>query len=205
MPPPESPVVIVVAPGTLAPLEGDAHPLPDGLEGVDASSALSETLTQALATRMPVMVLARADLVPVATRAVARRDVLVLPEVEGSAGSGAGHAGAASGSTSGVAPGTGAALAAAVSQRADAAGWIVVPAGCAAAGPATLTRIGEALRQHPVAYAQSQGRRMYPVGFASGLLSDLMALAVNDGPRRLAARFPGFAVELDGAAQALAT
>lgn len=172
------PAVIVVASGTLAPLEGDSPPVPGAVVPADA---LSGTLAQVLATQMPLLVVTPADLVPVAARSVASRDILVIPP--------AGE----------PAQGAGTALAAAVSQQADAAGWIILPAGCAGARSGTLRQIADALRQHPVAYAQRQGRRVYPVGFSSGLFSDLMALAVDEGPRRLAARFPGYAVELDEA------
>ena len=178
MPQKNLPAVIVVASGTLAPLEGDSPPVSGAAVPADV---LSGTLAHALATQMPVLVVAPVDLVPVAARSVASRDILVVPA--------AGE----------PVQGAGTALAAAVSQHADAAGWIIVPAGCVGARSGTLQQIADALRQHPVAYAQRQGRRVYPVGFSSGLFSDLMALAVDEGPRRLAARFPGYAVELEEA------
>ena len=178
MPETNLPVVIVVASGTLAPLEGDSQAVPG--EAVPAE-VLSGTLVQALATQMPLLVVAPADLVPAAARWVASRDILVVP--------GTGQQAQVTGQT----------LTAAVSQQADATGWIIVPAGCAGARAGTLRQIADALRLHPVAYVQRQGRRVYPVGFSSGLFSDLMALAVDEGPRRLAARFPGYAVELEEA------
>ena len=63
--------------------------------------------------------------------------------------------------------------------------------------PATLQAVARQLDHHPVAYAQHRGKRGHPVGFAAELYSELVALTGDEGARRLVARYPAFAVELD--------
>ena len=57
--------------------------------------------------------------------------------------------------------------------------------------------VGRALAAHPAAYAQHQGRPGHPLGFAPELYSELMALDGDAGVRRLLARYPAAAVEVD--------
>ena len=59
--------------------------------------------------------------------------------------------------------------------------------------------VAEALDQQPIAFAQYRGRRGSPVGFAAELFSELMMLKGDEGARRLLARYPTAAVELDDA------
>ena len=63
--------------------------------------------------------------------------------------------------------------------------------------PATLQVVARALDQHPVAFAQHTGRRGHPVGFAAELYSELAQLRGDEGARRLVARYPAHAVEVD--------
>ena len=76
------------------------------------------------------------------------------------------------------------------------AGWSC-PATCRWSQPATLLAVARALDHHAVAYAQHRGRRGHPVGFAAELYSELTELSGDEGARRLVARYPAFAVELD--------
>ena len=69
-----------------------------------------------------------------------------------------------------------------------AAGWCC-RATCRWSQPATIVAVARALDIHPVAYAQHNGRRGHPVGFAAELYSELTAL---DRRRRCAA--PGRAL-----------
>jgi molybdenum cofactor cytidylyltransferase len=63
--------------------------------------------------------------------------------------------------------------------------------------PGSLLAVASALEQYPVAYAQHRGRRGHPVGFAAELYSELMLLSGDEGARRVVARYPAQAVELD--------
>jgi molybdenum cofactor cytidylyltransferase len=60
-----------------------------------------------------------------------------------------------------------------------------------------LLAVARSLDQHPVAYAQHRGRRGHPVGFAAELYSELTGLSGDEGARRIIARYPAFAVEID--------
>ena len=63
--------------------------------------------------------------------------------------------------------------------------------------PASLRAVADALDQQPIAFAQHHGRRGHPVGFGAELFSELVMLKGDDGARRLLARYPTAAVELD--------
>jgi molybdenum cofactor cytidylyltransferase len=65
--------------------------------------------------------------------------------------------------------------------------------------PSTLQAVARAIETHPIAYAQHQGRRGHPVGFAAELYSELVALTGDEGARRLIARYPAAAVDVDDA------
>jgi molybdenum cofactor cytidylyltransferase len=88
-------------------------------------------------------------------------------------------------------------LAAGVAARADADGWVVLPAERPLVQPATLRAVGQALAEHQVAYAQHQGRPGEPTGYAAELFSELILLDSDDAPRRLAARYPALGGEVD--------
>jgi molybdenum cofactor cytidylyltransferase len=88
-------------------------------------------------------------------------------------------------------------IAAGVAVRSDASGWLILPADMPRVRPSTIQAVADALQQHAVAYAQYQGRRGHPVGFAAELYSELTALTGDEGARRLVARYPAQAVEVD--------
>jgi molybdenum cofactor cytidylyltransferase len=62
--------------------------------------------------------------------------------------------------------------------------------------PESMRAVARLLDQHAVVYAQHQGRRGHPVGFAAELYSELATLAGDEGARRLVARYPAFGVEV---------
>jgi molybdenum cofactor cytidylyltransferase len=63
--------------------------------------------------------------------------------------------------------------------------------------PDTLVRVAHGLGQHAVAYAQYQGRRGHPVGFAAELFSELVQLSGDEGARRLMGRYPSQGIDVD--------
>jgi molybdenum cofactor cytidylyltransferase len=157
---------------------GAGHPLDMALDGPgDAGSALSVTLGNAIASRLPLVVVTTAELAPLARQQVAARDVLILSPQRGR--------------------GVGDSIAAGVSARPEAAGWVVLPGDMPRVRPKTLQQVAQALQTHAVAYAQYQGRRGHPVGFAAELYSELVALTGDAGARQLVVRYPAQAVEVD--------
>ena len=174
-----SPVTVIVLAAGLAGRLGarrKAAQAPDG--NGQAAAVLSASLSNAIASRLPVLVVTSADLAPLVHLQVAARDVVVVPmQVRGN--------------------GVGDSIAAAVSARADAPGWLVLPGDMTQVRPATLQQVALALQTHAVAYAQYRGRRGHPVGFSAELYSELVALHGDEGARRLVARYPAQAVEVD--------
>ncbi|OYV01805.1 MAG: molybdopterin-guanine dinucleotide biosynthesis protein MobA [Burkholderiales bacterium PBB5] len=167
------PVIVVLAAGRGSRFGGPLHKLAQSL---GSASVLGQTIRHAIETRLPVVVAAEA------ARWGARRDVVVLPEV-GSAGAGP--------------LGMGYSIAAGVAARANAAGWLVLPGDMPMVRPATLMAVAAALDQHPVAFAQHQGRRGHPVAFGAELFSELAQLTGDEGARRVMARYPSVGVEVD--------
>ena len=172
--------VIVLAAGQGSRFTGAGHKLAQSIEGSgDAGTVLSVTLRNAIASRLPVLVVTSADLAPLAYQQVAARDVVILPPLRSR--------------------GMGDSIAAGVSARPDASGWLVLPGDMPRVRPASLQRVAQALQSHAVAYAQYRGRRGHPVGFAAELYSELVALTGDEGARRLVSRYPAEAVEIDDA------
>jgi molybdenum cofactor cytidylyltransferase len=184
MAPPQQPTVIVLAAGLGSRYTGAGHKLEQLLAdeaGGDAASVLSLTLRHAIASRLPLLVVTTADLAPLAHEDVAARDVLVVPKAAPVRGRGMGDS-----------------IAAGVAARADSPGWLLLPADMPRVKPGTLQAVAQALMSgHPVAFAQHQGRRGHPVAFSPELYSELIALTGDEGARRLVARYPSFAVEVD--------
>lgn len=154
---------------------GAGHKLEQPLDG---RTVLECTLRAALASQLPCLVVTTAELAPLAARQLARRDILVLSAGE-------------------AARGMGYSIAAGVAERSAAAGWLVLPADMPRVRPASLQAVAAALSQQIVVFAQHQGRRGHPVGFAAELYSELVQLDGDDGARRIVARYPGVGVELD--------
>lgn len=175
------PVIVVVAAGRGRRYQGVQHKL---LEPLGGSTVLATTLRQALASGLPVVVVTTARLVGAAAGVVASRDVVEVPDA---GGDGDGQSALSIGHL----------VAAGVSARAQAGGWLVLPADLALVRPATLEAVARALSDHPVAYAQYRGRRGHPVAFSAELFSELIGLNGDDGARRIVARYPSRAVDVD--------
>ena len=173
------PAVIVLAAGRGSRFLGPDHKLAQSLGSL---SVLGTTLRQAIASQLPVIVVTTEPLAEVARRSVAARDVVRVPEV-GSAGQ--------------AVLGMGYSIAAGVLARPDAGGWLILPGDMPQIQPDTLQRVARELASHAVAFAQYKGRRGHPVGFSGELYSELVALTGDEGARRVSARYPAFAVNVD--------
>ena len=173
------PAVIVLAAGKGSRFEGADHKLAQSLGGL---TVLGQTLRNAIASHLQVVVVTTQALADVASRSVAARDVIVVPEVDtpGQAGLGMGYS-----------------ISVGVGARPDASGWLILPGDMPRVLPATLQAVARELAHHPVAYAQYKGRRGHPVGFAAELYSELIALSGDEGARRLVARYPALGLEVD--------
>ncbi|HRH89992.1 MAG TPA: nucleotidyltransferase family protein [Rubrivivax sp.] len=169
------PTVVVLAAGKGSRFKGSAHKLEQSLGG---SSVLGRTLRSAVESHLPVVVVTTQALADAATHVVAARDVVIVPQTL--AALGMGHS-----------------IAAGIAARADAPGWLLLPGDMPMVRPATLLAVAAALDHHPVAYAQHQGRRGHPVGFAAELYSELMMLSGDEGARRIVARYPAIGVDVD--------
>jgi molybdenum cofactor cytidylyltransferase len=173
------PTIIVLGAGRGTRYTGPRHKLAEPL-GTD--SVLKRTVSNALASGLPVLVVTTPPFVADVTDLVARRDIVVLGEANGLALGGMGDS-----------------IAAGVAARPGAGGWLVMPADMPLAKPSSMAAVAAALASHPVAYAQYRGRRGHPVGFGAELFSELVRLSGEEGARRVLARYPGQAVELDDA------
>jgi molybdenum cofactor cytidylyltransferase len=142
------------------------------------ASVLGTTLAHALQTGLPVVVVITEDRVALVAEQLARRDTIVISDADALRGSGF-------------------AIAVAVAERASSPGWLVLPGDLPMVRPSTLLAVAQALDVQPLAYAQYRGRRGHPVGFGAELYSELSLLSGDDGVRRLIARYPGFAAEVD--------
>lgn len=176
------PTVIILAAGLGSRYTGAGHKLEQLLpdEQGDAAAVLSLTLRNAIASRMPVLVVTTSELAPLAHEDLAARDVIVVPSAAPMRGRGMGDS-----------------IAAGVAARSDASGWLLLPADMPRVKPSTLRAVAGALESHPVAFAQHQGRRGHPVGFSGEMYSELIGLTGDEGARRLVARYPACAVEVD--------
>lgn len=169
------PTIVVLAAGQGRRFLGARHKLEQPL---GAGTVLGTTLANAIQTRLPVLVVTTAALAPLVADQVAHRDTVVVSDIE--ARRGMGHS-----------------IAAGVLERASSPGWLILPGDMPLVRPATMLAVAARLDQHPVAYAQHRGRRGHPVGFSAELYSELIALSGDEGARRLIARYPGVAAEVD--------
>ena len=177
------PTVIVLAAGLGSRFSGAGHKLEQLLAdeaGGLAAAVMSHTLRHAIASGLPMLVVTTAELAPLAHQEVAARDVLIVPKAAPMRGRGMGDS-----------------IAAGVAARSDAPGWLLLPADMPRVKPGTMQAVAQALAGHSVAFAQHQGRRGHPVAFGAELYSELSALTGDEGARRLVARYPSFAVEVD--------
>lgn len=173
-----APVIIVLAAGQGSRFAAPRHKLEQQLGG---ASVLGQTIGHAILTRLPVVVVTTDRLAAEAARWVARRDIVVLPEV---------------GQGQGQPLGMGYSIASGVAARPHAGGWVVLPGDMPLVRPESVLAVAQALGEHLVAYAQHQGRRGHPVGFGAELFSDLVQLTGDEGARRVVARYPSVGVEL---------
>lgn len=169
------PTVVVLAAGKGSRFKGSAHKLEQSLGGL---SVLGRTLRNAVESHLPVVVVTTQPLAAVAAQIIAARDVVIVPQALASLGMG--HS-----------------IAAGIAARADSPGWLLLPGDMPMVRPATMLAVAAALEHHPVAYAQYQGRRGHPVGFAAELYSELMMLSGDEGARRIVARYPAIGVDVD--------
>lgn len=172
------PAVVVLAAGAGSRYHGTRHKLSEQLGG---DSVLVRTLRNAIASEMSVVLVISEALIAEAKGLVAPADMVVVdPRSQASWGMGD-------------------SIAAGVSIHASATGWLVLPADMPLVRPGSLRAVAAALDQQPIAFAQHRGRRGHPVGFAAELFSELVMLKGDEGARRLLARYPTVAVELDDA------
>ena len=169
------PAIVVLAAGSSRRVVGATNRLEQPLA---AGSVFETTLRHVIETRLPLVVVTTATLAPAAGRLVATRDIIELGAEE-------------------LAQGIGHAIATGVSARAEAQGWVLLPAGMALVRPLSMLAVAAALELHAVAFAQYRGRDGRPVGFAAELFSELIRLRGDVGARRIAARYPAFGVDVD--------
>jgi molybdenum cofactor cytidylyltransferase len=169
------PTIIVLAAGQGRRFVAERHKLEQPLA---AGSVLGTTLRHAIETGLPVVVVTTQALAGTVAAQLARRDIVVLED--GHAARGMGHS-----------------IAAGVAERASAAGWLVLPGDMPLVRPDTLLAVAAGLEHHAIAYAQYRGRRGHPVAFGAEMYSELIALAGDEGARRLIARYPSYACEVD--------
>ncbi len=169
------PTIVIPAAGSGSRFAGPRHKLEQPFGG---GTVLGATIRHAVQTQLPVVVITTEALQPVVSALLATRDIVVL---------GAGEA----------ARGMGHSIAAGVSERSGAPGWLVLPGDMPLVQPETLLAVATALEQHAVVYAQHRGRRGHPVGFGAELYSELILLTGDEGARRLIARYPAHGQEVD--------
>ncbi|MCK9687849.1 nucleotidyltransferase family protein [Scleromatobacter humisilvae] len=170
------PAVVVLAAGAGSRYRGTRHKLSEQLGG---DSVLVRTLRNAIASEMSVVLVISEALIDEAQGLVAPEDMVVV-DPRSQTGWGMGDS-----------------IAAGVSIHASATGWLVLPADMPLVKPSSLRAVADALDQQPIAFAQHRGRRGHPVGFGAELFSELVMLKGDEGARRLLARYPTAAVELD--------
>ena len=170
------PAVVVLAAGAGSRYHGTRHKLSEQLGG---DSVLVRTLRNAIASEMSVVLVISEALIAEARGLVAPADMVVVDP------------------RSQTSWGMGDSIAAGVSIHASATGWLVLPADMPLVRPGSLRAVAAALDQQPIAFAQHRGRRGHPVGFGAELFSELVMLKGDEGARRLLARYPTAAVELD--------
>jgi molybdenum cofactor cytidylyltransferase len=173
------PAVVVLAAGAGSRYHGTRHKLSEKLGG---DSVLVRTLRNAIASEMPVVLVISEALIAEAKGLVAPADMVVVD---------------ARSLRSQTGWGMGDSIAAGVAVHASAGGWLVLPGDMPLVRPSSLRAVATALDQQPIAFAQHRGRRGHPVGFGAELFSELVMLKGDEGARRLLARYPTAAVELD--------
>lgn len=173
------PTVVVLAAGAGRRFAGTTPKLASPL---GRASVLAHTLEAVLGSGLSLVVVTVAPLVGLVREVVASRDIVLLPPV---------------GSASREPLGAGYSIAAGVTARAQACGWLVLPGDMPRVRPQTLQLMARAVGQGaaPIACAQHLGRAGHPVGLAAEMYNELSRLSGDQGLRRLLARYPSFPVE----------
>lgn len=171
--------VVVLAGGAGRRFGGEGHKLAQTLGD---STVLAQTLSRVVEAGLSPVVVTTADLVPLARTVVAARDIVVVPADE------AGPQGAR---------GVGRSIAAGISARSHAPGWVVLPGDLPLVQPRTLHAVQRALNQSAIVTAQYRGWRGHPIGFSQELFTELCLLSSDHSVRRLLSRYPGRDVEVD--------
>ena len=173
------PTVVVLAAGAGRRFAGTTPKLASPL---GRASVLAHTLEAVLGSGLPLVVVTVAPLVGLVREVVASRDIVLLPPV---------------GSASREPLGAGYSIAASVTARAQACGWLVLPGDMPRVRPQTLQLMARAVGQGaaPIACAQHLGRAGHPIGLAAEMYNELSRLSGDQGLRRLLARYPSFPVE----------
>lgn len=174
------PTIVVLAAGGGSRFVGHGGG-PKLAQPLGGASVLARTLGLAVASGLPVVVVTVAALVDCARQVVAARDIVLLPPI---------------GSASREPLGVGYSIAAGVTARAQAPGWLILPGDMPLVRPESVVEVGRALAGSPVAYAQHHGRPGHPVGFGGELYSELARLSGEEGLRRLLVRYPSAGVEV---------
>ena len=170
------PAVVVLAAGAGSRYHGQRHKLSEML---GEERVLAQTLLNAIASGLPVVLVVSDRLVDEVAELLPARDIVIVD------------------AKSRLSWGMGDSIAAGVALQARASGWLVLPGDMPLIRPSSLCAVAAALDQLPIAYAQHRGRRGHPVGFGAELFSELVTLKGDVGARRLLARYPAAAVELD--------
>lgn len=180
------PAIVVLAAGRGMRFHGSGHKLEQQLDAAGEAhgeTVLSRTLRHAIATRLRVVAVTTRALAPQVQKLMPLADVVVLPELD------------SQGRPSPI--GMGHSIAAGVGAAGDAEGWLIVPGDMPRLRPASMLAVADAILHYPVAYAQHLGRQGHPVGFGTELYSELVGLQGDEGARRIVARYPSQAVDLD--------
>ena len=167
------PAVVVLGAGRDARFAG---PRPRLAEPLGQETVLAHTLRHAIGSGLSVVLVTTAGFVGDATKLLASRDVVVIDTSR---------------------CGMGDSIAAGVAARSGAAGWLMLPADMPMVRPQTLRLVADGLGQHAVVVAQYRGMRGHPVACGVELFSELVHLRGNAGTRRLVARYPAMAIDVD--------
>ncbi len=171
-----TPVIVVLAAGLGSRFSGAGHKLAQAL---GQTTVLGLTLSNAIGSGLPVVVVTTQHLLPEVSRLLAGSEIVLVDDV--------GHSGALFG--------MGHSIAAGVAARPQASGWLILPADMPMVKSSTLRAVANGLAHHPVVFAQHQGRRGHPVGFSAELYSELVQLTGDEGARRITSRYPSYGVE----------
>lgn len=178
------PAVVVLAAGRGSRFRGPGHKLEQHLGSAAVTETLlARTLRHAIEAQLRVVVVTTPALEPAVLKLVAARDVVTLHERD------------AAGRAQPV--GMGHSIVAGVGATGDADGWLILPADMPLVRPATIQAVADGLERFPVCYAQHRGIQGHPVGFGTELFSELMALQGDEGARRIVARYPAQAIEVE--------